>query len=324
MAKATCTEAEFISLWEQTKGSAADVSRILKVDARNVHYRRRRIEDRLGRPLLSHQPNSPDRAIIGPENTYIRQNKIVLENGVVVVFTDAHIFPGWKTTARRALIKLLPDLKPRHVIDNGDSFDGGQISRHDRIGWDRRPTVKEELDANTEFHNEVEAAASSVNYWWDWGNHDMRYPTKLAALVPQFEGIAGFRLEDHFPRWKFGISVTINPDSHTPCLIKHRYRGGDHADWNNVMRAGWHIGTGHDHQMGCHPFVDKRGSRYGMRFGTLADPDIPLFDYQEANPSQARAGFGVLTFHKSRLLWPQFCAVVDEDHVEFMGQVISV
>jgi len=319
-----CTDAEFVALWQQTRGSASQLSQITGVSVRGVYARRRVIEKRLGSPLLSHAANSPDRTIIGPENTYIRQNRIDVENGVVVIFTDAHIYPGIQTAARRALIKLLPELKPSIVVDNGDSFDGGQISRHERIGWDKRPTVKQELDANDEFHSEVEAASKGASFWWNWGNHDLRFPTRLASRVGEFEGITGFRLEDHFPRWKFGITLTINPGAHTPTLVKHRYRGGDHADWNNVMRAGINIFTGHDHQMTCRPFVDKRGHRYGIRGGTLADAALPIFDYQEANPSQQRSGFCVLTFRKSALLWPQFCAVLDEGHVEFMGRVIAV
>lgn len=323
MALPVCTDAEFIALWQATKGSAAEMSRRLELDVANVYRRRRRIEKRLGSPLLSHSANSPDKAILGPENTYIRQNRITVENGSVVVFTDAHIFPGAKTTARRALIKLLPRIKPVAVIDNGDSFDGGQISRHSRIGWDRRPTVKEELDANDEFHGEVERAAKGASLWWNWGNHDLRFPTRLASLVAEFGGVAGFRLEDHFPRWQFGISVTINPDSHTPTLVKHRFKGGDHADWNNVMRAGINIITGHDHQLGVRRFVDKRGARYGARAGTLSDIGLPIFDYQEANPSQQWAGFMVLTFKDFRLMRPEDVPIWDENHVEFRGELIA-
>lgn len=324
MAKAACTDPEFIALWQQTQGSAAAMARLLAVDVTNIFRRRRRIEERLGSPLLSHSPNSPDKAILGPENTYIRQNRIEVENGVGVVFTDAHIYPGVKTTARRALIKLLPALKPKFVCDNGDSFDGGQISRHDRIGWDKRPTVKQEIEANKDFHSEVEEEAKDASLWWQWGNHDLRAPTRLASKVPEFEGLDGFRLEDYFPRWKFGISLTVNPDAYMPTLIKHRFKGGDHADWNNVMRAGINIVTGHDHQLTCRPFVDKRGVRYGVRAGTLSDASLPIFDYQESNPSQQREGFAVLTFYKHMLLWPELVAVVDETHVQFRGQVIEV
>lgn len=322
--KASCTEPEFIALWQQTKGSAAAMQKILGIDIRSIYLRRRVLEKKLGAPLLSHSPASSDKFILGDENTYIRQNKIDLQDGVIVVFTDAHIFPGVLTTARRALIKLLPSLKPSIVVDNGDSFDGGQISRHSRIGWDRRPTVQEELQANGDFHDEVRRNSKGAKFYWNWGNHDMRYPTRLAAQVPEFMGVAGMRLEDHFPEWKFGVTLTVNPNDPCPLLIKHRYRGGEHADWNNVMRAGIHIGTGHDHQMGARRFMDKRGMRWGMRFGTLSDASLPIFDYQEANPSQQVSGFGVLKYRAGRLMAPQFCEVVDEDTVEFMGELVRV
>jgi hypothetical protein len=322
--KAACSDAEFLALWHQFKGSSVAMQKALNIDVANVYRRRRRIEKRLGQALLCHSPQSPDAVLIGPENTYIRKNSATLTDGVIVVFTDAHIHPGVQTTAQRALLKLLPKIKPDIVVDNGDSFDGGQISRHDRIGWDRRPTVQEELQANGEFHDAVRRAAKGAKFFWNWGNHDMRYPTRLAAQVPEFMGVAGMRLEDHFPEWHFGICLTINPEDRCPLLIKHRYRGGDHADWNNTMRAGIHIGTGHDHQMGARRFADKRGVRWGMRFGTLSDADLPIFDYQEANPSQQVSGFGVLKYKNSRLMCPQFCEVIADGRVEYMGEEYEV
>lgn len=325
MPEAACTDAEFIALWQRTRGSPAAMEKILGIAVVNIYRRRRGIEKRLGERLLSHSANSPDKAIIGPENTFIRKNRTTVENGVVVVFTDAHFYPGVRSTAYRALLKLLPDLKPKAVIDNGDSVDGGQVSRHARIGWDKRPTMKEEIEDNVDRHAEIKDAAGTKDFWWNWGNHDLRPQTRLAEKVPEFEGLDGYRLEDYFPEWKFGISLTINPDSHTPTLVKHRYRGGDHADWNNVIRAGINIVTGHDHQMGVRRFVDKRGVRYGARAGTLSDLGIPVFDYQEDNPSQQQSGFMILRFWKSQLLCPQQVSVLDETHVDLWGeQVITV
>lgn len=316
---------EFRKTFEACRGSIAATATALGMTQRSAHRKRRLIEARTGSPLLSLSVNSPDRALIPEnENTYIRRNQAACLNGRVVVFTDAHIYPGSVSVARRGLMKLLPLIKPSIVIDNGDSFDGGQISRHERIGWDKRPTVKEELEANIAFHAEVEGLAPGAMFFWNWGNHDLRFPTRLASRVPEFEGIKGFRLEDHFPRWKFGISVTINPEVYTPTMVKHRYRSGDHADWNNVMRSGINTFTGHDHQLTVRPFVNKRGVQYGGRAGTLADPDLPIFDYQENNPSQARSGFVVLPFHDGKLLWPQVCAALDENHVEFRGEAVRV
>lgn len=324
MPAAACTDDQFIALWRATRGSPSAMARQLQVEVANVYQRRRRIEKRMGEPLLSQSPKSPDRHVVGSGNTFIRKNRIDLQDGVIVVFTDAHIYPGEETTARRALIKLLPDIKPQLVVDNGDSFDGGQISRHDRIGWDQRPTVAQELEANGDFHDEVRRLSKGAKLFWNWGNHDMRYPTRLAAKVPEFAGIHGMRLEDHFPEWCFGVSLTVNPADRCPFLIKHRYRGGEHADWNNVMRAGIHIGTGHDHQLGARRFVDKRGMRWGIRFGTLSDAGLPIFDYQEDNPSQQVSGFGVITYKAGRMMAPQFCEVVRDGLVEYMGEEIEV
>lgn len=319
----TVSEAEFKSLWQQTGGSASAVARALGIDERGVHRRRRNIEKRNGERLLSLSQKSPDAPIVATTNTFIRRNKTTIENGQVAVFTDAHIYPGVITTARRSLLKFLDGEKVKAVIDNGDSFDGGQISRHGRIHYDDRPTVKQELDAVQQFHEEIEARTNGA-LWWNWGNHDSRWPIRLAEVAAEFEGLKGFHFETYFPKWTFGVSLTINPDSHTPTLIKHRYRGGDHADWNNVMRAGINIGTGHDHQLTVRAFNDKRGIRYGFRAGTLSDAGLPIFDYQEDNPSQQISGWMLLTFHNGRLLRPEPITVIGDGEVEFRGKVWKV
>ena len=41
-------------------------------------------------------------------------------------------------------------------------------------------------------------------------------------------------------------------------------------------------------------------------------------------PSNWRSGFAVLTFRDGRLLWPELVARVDEEHVQFRGEVIEV
>lgn len=319
------TEDEFIKAWEATGGSAAAMSKILGVTERSIHGRRRRYERLNGQSLLSKSTKSPDSAIVATTNTFIRRNKFQIENGQVAVFTDAHIFPGIKTTARRSLIQFLKAEKVAAVVDNGDSFDGGLISRHGPLLLnENRPTVDQELEANQEFHSEIEEAAPNAQFFWDWGNHDSRWPIRLAERAKEFAGVKGFHFETYFPRWIFGISLTINPNADTPCVIKHRYRGGDHADWNNVMRAGVHIGTGHDHQLTVRAFNDYRGIRYGFRCGTLSDAGLPIFDYQEANPSQQISGWMLLTFRDWKLLRPEPIEVIGDGEVSFRGKVWNV
>ena len=52
-----------------------------------------------------------------------------IRDGKVIVFSDAHYFPGIKSTAHRALLWAIQEFKPCMVVNNGDAFDGGSISR---------------------------------------------------------------------------------------------------------------------------------------------------------------------------------------------------
>jgi hypothetical protein len=148
----------------------------------------------------------------------------------------------------------------------------------------------------------------------------MRFENRLAERAPEYEGVAGFRLKEHFPRWDFGLSLWINDD----VVVKHRFKGGIHATHNNTLWSGKSICTGHLHSLKVTPLADYNGNRFGIDTGTMSDPYGEHADYAEDNPLNHRSGFVVLTFHKGRLLWPEICHVLDADHVEFRGQVIKV
>jgi hypothetical protein len=244
-----------------------------------------------------------------------------VENGVVLVASDAHYFPGAVSTAHRAFVHFIKELRPRAVVMNGDVFDGAGISRYPRIGWDKKPSVMDELKAVTARLDEIDAAAGNALKVWPLGNHDARFETYLAASAPQYEGVRGFSLNDHFPLWKSCWALWIN--GHT--VVKHRWKGGIHATRNNTVNAGTSIVTGHLHSLKVAPFSDYNGTRYGVDTGTLADPYGEQFaDYTEISPVDWRSGFAVLTFHNGRLLWPELVHVLDEGEVEFRGKVIAV
>ncbi len=244
------------------------------------------------------------------------------QHGTILVFSDAHYQPGMVSTAHRGLIALCKRLKPSAIICNGDAFDGGTISRFPRIGWDSKPTVAQELQSVKERLGEIEAVARGAKLLWPLGNHDARYETFLAASAPQYEGVPGFSLKDHFPLWKPCWGVWINDGQ---CVIKHRYRSGIHASHNNTVNAGTTIVTGHLHSLKVTPFSDFNGTRWGVDTGTLSDPYGPQFaDYTELNPVNWRSGFVVLTWRDGELLWPELCAVRREGVIEFRGELIEV
>jgi hypothetical protein len=237
------------------------------------------------------------------------------------VFSDAHFWPGVRTTAFKALLMFIRELKPKAIINNGDSFDGASISRYPRIGWDSKPSVVEELKACRERLGEIEDAANGAKLYWPLGNHDSRFENRLAQNASEYEGVKGFSLKDHFTAWAPCWSVWINGD----VVVKHRLKGGIHATRNNTLNAGKTTFTGHLHQLKVTPLDDYNGTRWGVDTGTLADPSGPQFtDYLEDGHTDWRSGFAVATFHDGRLLWPEVCRVMEFGKVDFRGTVIDV
>jgi len=138
MRKRSCTDQEFIGLWNK-HGSVVELSKILEISPRNINSRRRKIEEKHGIVLAGVARNSPDFKVTYPENN-IRVN-VTLKNGVIVVGSDCHYWPGIISTAHRAFVKIIKELKPKMVVMNGDVFDGSSISRHPPSGWGSTPNI---------------------------------------------------------------------------------------------------------------------------------------------------------------------------------------
>jgi hypothetical protein len=314
MVAPACSDEEFIRLWNEHK-SAVKLSKVLDIRERTVLQRRRSIEAKYGLLLAANS----DTPVIQKHSAKIH---VPIENGIVVVFSDAHFWDTNPSTAYRALIKFLGEIKPRVVVCNGDAFDGASISRHGRIGFlENRPSVIQELRACQEMLTGIADAAKGAMLTWPLGNHDSRFETHIAAQAPQYEFVHGFHLKDHFPEWKPCWATWINHDT----VIKHRYKGGIHATHNNTVGSGVNIVTGHLHSLKVTPWTDYNGTRYGVDTGTLAETDGDQFaNYLETNPTNWRSGFAVLTFHRGRLLPPETVEVVGDGEVAFRGKLYQV
>jgi hypothetical protein len=312
------TDEEFIEVWNQYN-SASQVSKALGLTIRHTHSRRRDIEIKHSIVLTANDARSPTFNVTIPQNG-VRVN-VEMDDGVIMVGSDCHYYPGIISTAHRAFVHLAKELSPKMIIMNGDVFDGAAISRHDPIGWQKLPSVKQELDACQERLSEIEAVAKNAKLHWTWGNHDLRMNTRLAAQVgTAFEGVQGFNLTDHFPRWRFSTSIMVNES----CMIKHRWHNGIHAVYNNTLKSGTSVVTGHLHSLKVTPWTDYNGSRYGVDTGTMANLDDPAFEYAEDNPKNWRSGFAVLTFWQGKLMPPELVEVISEGLVYFRGQIIEV
>lgn len=230
-----------------------------------------------------------------------------------------HLWPGELTTAQRAFIAFCDKLKPDVAVINGDLFDGATVSRFPAGMWlqEKRPNVRQELEACQAFLDALQAPKRI----WTWGNHDARFEARLAAMTPEYEGVPGFALKDHFPEWTFGMSMFVNDD----LVIKHRAgANGIHAVYQNALKGGRSIVTGHLHSLKVTPWTDYNGTRYGVDTGTLADVDGPQFDYVEDSARNWRSGFVLLTIVGGKLLYPEIVQVWDENSVQFRGEIINV
>ncbi len=310
------SDEDFIRAWKEF-GSPNLVSKALGISIRAVYDRRRTLEARHGVDLSTTDAQNPAYSV-SHSRAVVRTT---LDNGVLLVASDCHFWPGVETTAYRAFLYFLEKLKPSIVVLNGDVFDGASISRHPSIGWEKKPSVVQELKECKSKLERIVNAAPKAKRFWTLGNHDMRFETRLASVAAEYRGVDGVHLKDHFPDWTPCWRLDINND----VVIKHRMRNGVHATHNNTLNAGKTIVTGHLHSGKVTPFTDYNGTRFGVDCATLADPDGPQFeDYLEAGPTNWRSGFSVLTFKDRKLLWPELVAKWDEEHVQFRGELIKV
>lgn len=312
----TVSDSDFRMMFEAL--GATKTAEKLNMTKRGALWRRASVENKTGQQIKAPHKRTTRQV------TQFKPNWIELdiEDGVVLIGSDAHIWPGKTTTAWRAFEKFTKEMQPRAIIMNGDVIDGAKISRHPPINWERQPDLIEEIEAASALLANLERAAPpGCELLWPLGNHDQRLETRLATVAPEYAKLKGVHLKDHFgERWRPCYSAIINDD----VVIKHRYKGGVHALHNNVLWAGKTMATGHLHSLNIRAFTDYSGTRFGIDTGTLSEPYLPQFQYVEDNPVNWRSGFVVLTFIGGELQWPEVVNVVRNGVVGFRGQHICV
>jgi hypothetical protein len=315
VAESKVSDDKFIALFKEL-GSPKRVAEAIGIDVTAVYRRRNTIESKHGisLPSFNASQNTVQKTIV-PENRRILEHEV--DNGMVLVASDCHYWPGEVTVAHRAFVTLLKEFKPKTIILNGDVFDGASVSRHPPLMGQAVPTAKQEIEACQDRLHEIAEASKNARKFWTFGNHDTRLFSKIAANAPELTDMMS--LFDYFPGWYTGWRVDIN-DS---VVIKHRWHGGVHATFNNVMKAGKSLVTGHLHQLKVTPYSDYRDCRrYGVDTGTLAEPYGEQFAYCEGNPVNWGSGFAVLTFRNGKLLPPELCEVIDGEAF-FRGEKVT-
>jgi len=302
---------------EFKKIGASGLSRKYDLDLRHVYRKRRLLEKKFG-------PLENPRHIENNKPAQHVRKEIEADDIVMIIGSDAHYQPNTVSTAHLAFLELTKELQPDFVVLNGDMIDGASISRHPPRGWEYIPNFVDEMETVQLRLEEIEKAAPSAKRIWTIGNHDSRFESRLASQMPELRGLTGTRLEDFFPSWSIFMSLHVNYGDKQKLVIKHRWNGGVHAGYNNVLKAGTSMITGHTHQQECKPFTDYTGTRYGIQLGTMQEPNAAAFDYAEDSPKNWVSGFAVITIRQGILLMPQFVMVHAPGVYEFSGEIRKI
>jgi hypothetical protein len=326
------SDEEVIDAWRRGGGSPTGAARILGANVVALMARRARMAKRgIVLPTASASNNQNGTNGFGRHDWQVKavpyENRAseTLRDGYMVIFSDAHFWPGIRSVAFEALLKVVATLRPKLLISNGDAFDGASISRHDPLGWQTLPTVIEELDATKNFLDEIARAAPTAKRRFVVGNHDSRFDRRLATETQDFKGVKGFRLSDHLKGWPMSYAVLVNEET-DPAFVVHSIRGGMYAPRNNVLAAGCTVFTGHLHSQKTIPVSTLLDDWEGVDSGTLADRDGPQFSYVSSRPTDWREGFAVERYDRNGYRYPvELCRVQHvkgEARAVFRGEVV--
>src|SRR3954468_9024471 len=115
MAKAACSDAQFIALWKDLQ-SPTLVAKRLGIAVGNVHQRRARLENKHGLQLPVHDARPTyNKPLIEANRAVVH---LPVSDGVVIVGSDAHIWPGPLSTMQRGFLRFCKRLKPYAIIWN--------------------------------------------------------------------------------------------------------------------------------------------------------------------------------------------------------------
>lgn len=313
MAMPTVNEDEFIRLWRSTGGGQSLASE-LGVSVRSVLSRRRRIEAARGIKLDTEIEIGSRPRLLMPEN---KQRAIFnMPDAKILVASDCHYMPGEPSDSHLAFIEVVKIIKPDLICLNGDVAEFGTISRHPAMDLNPRPTLKQELEVIRQRVDEIKKVSGGALLHHTWGNHDLRLQFRLANQAPEFAGLVD--LDSFMPGWLHSMSLLVNDNT----MILHKWAQGVHASFNNVVKGGLSVVTGHTHRLNCRPFTDYRGTRYGIETGSMADFENDCFNYTQETPKSWENGFVLLTFKDGDLLYPEFCQVKN-GRAFFRGQEIT-
>ena len=273
-----------------------EAARILKVSPQNLYNRLKRFQERFPNGL-------PEGEATANQWTYPRIKKINAPSSRWIIGSDLHVWSGEPPVIFKAFIAVAKKLKVDGIILNGDIIDGARISRHGIPLRSKSPKISHEIETAKKW---LKLLPYTKYKCWTMGNHDIRLDNYIAQNASELDDYI-VSLQEHFRDWEMAYAFELNENTE----VRHRFRSGIHAAWNNALHGGINMLTGHTHQLAVTAQRDRRGSRYGIETGMLTDPDGPQFEYTEGAPNRAQQGFVVISFDDTgALMPPETCEMV--------------
>lgn len=270
--------------------------------ARSINVPNQTFQNRLYRAKEKFPNGIPDKNING-KWLYPRIITKEVPNTCWIIGSDLHIWDGDPPLIYKAFVKVSKAIKPDGIILNGDIIDGARISRHPSTRGSKAPKIEKEIETAKKW---LKMLPKTKHRLWTMGNHDIRIENYIAANANELDGYI-MSLQEHFPDWEIAWAFELNGSVE----VRHRFRGGIHAGWNNALHGGLSMITGHTHQLQITAMRDRNGSRWGIETGTLADPAGPQFQYAEGSPSRSQMGFAIISFdEEGNMMPPELCEMV--------------
>lgn len=287
---------ETYKILQSCNGNIPEAARILKIMPQTIHHRMHRFRARF--------PNGiGEKEVVAETWTYPRSIKIDAPSTRWIVGSDLHVWTGEPPEIYRAFCLVAKRLKVDGIILNGDIIDGARISRYGTPLRSKSPKISQEIETAKRW---LKLLPNTKYRCWTMGNHDIRLDNYIAANASELDDYI-MSLKEHFPIWEMSYAFELNGNTE----IRHRFRSGIHAAWNNTLHGGINMLTGHTHQLSVAAQRDRRGTRYGIETGTLADPSGPQFEYTEGAPSRAQMGFVVISFdEEGYMMPPELCEMI--------------
>jgi len=297
---------ETLRVWEENKCVDVAAARSIGINVKTFTHRRNQAQ------ILF--PNGIPEHTINGRWLYPRIITKQAPSTTWVIGSDMHIWDGDPPLIYKAFVKVCKIVKADGIILNGDIIDGARISRHPQTRGSRAPKIEKEIETAKAW---LKLLPKTRNRLWTMGNHDIRIDNYIAANAGELDGYI-MSLQEHFPDWEMAWAFELNETVE----IRHRFRSGIHSGYNNSMHSGLSTVTGHTHQLQVTAVRDRRGSRWGVETGTMADPTGPQFQYTEGAPSRAQMGFAVISFDDQGIMMPpELCELLGGRPV-FRGQYV--